>query len=257
MKLGNKKKFKRLTQTTIIGLALVLALTGAGCQKDTNTNKDPNVNAASNANTNKVTNTNASSDTDPYADLMKYDNKVIDITSTDGKVKGQVGIKIDKTEAYPINVVYFLKVNDSLPKSVAEVTGAGETYYYIANHAAAANIQKGNGTGSLSAAFCNTDSTPDILALAESRDIDLDLYLGCDAQYDPWHSTSTFTHIYGNYYNSDTFNYDLVTAKDALAVFDTAQFYAEDPETGGFGADDATVIGQGSISAQYDLTFTE
>jgi len=257
MEEGNKQK--KSPVVTIVIIVIIVIGGGIGiyfATKGTDTNTTTNTNIT-NTTTNTTANTNTATVADPYADLMKYDNKIIEITSTDGKVQGQIGIKIDKTEEYPIIVVYFMKVKGSLPKSVAAATGSGEAYYYIANHAAAADVQKGTGTGALSAAFCNVDAMPDVLAMAQSRTVLLDIYQGCDAQYDPWHTTNVFYHAYATYYDSDTFDYDRVLSKDTLAIFDSAPFYKEKPEIGGYGVDNATVISQGEISAQYDLTYTE
>ncbi|MBU1075169.1 hypothetical protein KJ705_03750 [Patescibacteria group bacterium] len=232
----------------IIGLAIGAYFLFSG-KDTTNTTNQP-------ANTNETA-VNTNTTVDPYADLKQYDGTTIDITSTDGKVVGQIGIKFDMTETYPISVIYFMKVNDSLPKSRAEVVAAGDAYYYITNHSAEANIRTGNGTGALSAAFCNTDQDPDVLAIAADRSISIELYEGCDAQYDPWHTTSTFYHLYGNYYDSDNFDYEMLTSRDTLAIFDSAAFYVEDTETGGYSADYETVISDGEITSQYSLIYTE
>jgi len=232
----------------VIGVGIGAYFIFSGGETTTTTNQAANT---------AVANTGQTAAADPYADLMQYDGKVITIASTDGKVTGSVAISINQTQDRPIVAVYFMKVKDSLPKSVAAATGSGESYYYIASHAAVADIRSGSGTGVLSEAFCNPEQTPDVLALAQARSIDLELYRGCAAQYDPWHTTDTFYHIYADYYDSSDFNYDLVTSKDTLAVFDTAPFYQEDPEIGGYNADDVTVISQGEITAQYDLIYTD
>ena len=253
-----EKKSNKVILTVVIIVVVIGAAAGIyfatqGENENTNATKTTTTNTA----TNTTANTSTVTETDPYADLMKYDNKVLTISSTDGKVTGQVAISIDKTQTMPITVVYFMKVDDSLAKSVAATSGAGAAYYYIANHTTADAINDGDGTGSLSEAFCNVDQMPDVLAMAQARSIDIDLYLGCDAQYDPWHSTNTFYHVYSNYFNSDTFNYDSIIGKDTLAVFDSAPFYTEDPEIGGWGADDEQVISEGEVAAQYDLIYTE
>jgi len=231
------------------GAGLYFAMSGgeetADENSETNTGTENNGQAAVNAD-------------DPYADLMKYDGKTIDVSSTDGKVTGQVAIAIDKTESYPINVVYFMKVADPLPKTTAATGGDG--YYYIANHAKEENLRAGDGTGSFSEAICNPELTPDVLDLAQQRSIDTDIYLGCEAQTDPWHESEVFYHLYSTYYNKDTFDYSRdVIGKDKLAVFDSGPFYEEETVEGyqSWGADNETVIKEGEIVASYDLIFTE
>jgi len=225
--------------------------------KNENTNTTANTNAGTKTNTASVTNANTATKTDPYADLMKYDNKVIEISSSDGKVTGQVAISIDKTQTMPIAVIYFMKVNDPLQKSVAAASGSGEAYYYITNHTSSDKIKEGDGTGSLSEAFCNADDMPDVLSLAQQRSIDLELYRGCDAQYDPWHTTETFYHIYSSFYNNYTFDYDEIIGKDTLAIFDSAPYWVADEEIGGWGVDDDVVISQAEPTTTYSLIYTE
>lgn len=249
-------------KSPIIAIVVAVVVIGAGIGayfmlsgKETTTTTNQAANTAVTNTNQAAANTNAAA-ADPYDDLMQYDGKTVEITSTDGKVTGSVAISIDQTQGRPIIAVYFMKVKDSLPKSIA-ATGGGASYYYIASHAAAANIRNGTGTGTFSEAFCNPEQMPDVLALAEARSIETELYRGCDAQYDPWHTTETFYHIYADYFDSSDFNYNLIIGKDTLAVFDTAPFYQEDPEIGGYNADDATVISQGEITTQYNLIYTD
>lgn len=232
------------------GIGIYLAMSGG---EDTNTNT-----ATTNTTTTKTNQAATNSETDPYADLMQYDDKTIDITSDDGKVTGQIAISIDLTEEYPINVVTFMKVDDPLPQTTAATGGTG--YYYIANHAKEEYIRFGDGTGALSEAMCNPEATLDVLDLAQRRTIDSDIYLGCDAQTDPWHVTEVFYHIYASYYNNETWDYkNDVIGKDTLAVFDSAPFYEEEEIEGyqSWGADDEIVIRDGEIVASYDLIYTE
>jgi len=245
---------EKQSNKAMIIVIVVIILLGATLGIYLFTKKDDSettTNTTTNAAT--VTNTN----TDPYADLMLYDNKLVTISSADDKVTGQMAISIDKTQKMPITVVFFFKVDDTLAKSVAANLGAGESYYYIANHTSTGAVNDGNGTGSLSQAFCNTDAMPDVLALAQQRSIDLELYRGCDAQNDPFHTAETFYHIYSNYYNSSTFDYDKLIGRNTLAIFDTAPYYEKNMETGGFGVQDSTVIAQSVPTIIYDLLYTE
>ncbi len=255
-----EKKSNKAILIVIVIIVLLAATLGIylftkGENENTNTATDTNT--ATTTNSSSATNTNTTTEADPYADLMQYDEKIIGIASIDGKVTGLVAISIDKTQTMPIAVVNFLKVDDSLPKSVDAVSGSGEAYHYIASHTTADAINQGDGTGALSEAFCNVDDMPDILALAKERNIDIELYRGCDAQYDPWHSTQTFYHVYSSFYNNYTFDYDKIIGKDTLAIFDTAPYYEADEETGGWGADSATVIAQAEPTAMYDLVYAE
>lgn len=260
-----EKKSKKMLMVIII----VIVVLGAAAavyfftqsEETTNTATTTNTTATTNttSNTTNATNavTNTNTEADPYADLMQYDDNIIGIASTDGKVIGLAAISIDTTQTMPISVVYFLKVDDTLPKSIAANVGAGESYYYIANHTTADKINEGDGTGTLSAAFCNTDDMPDILTLAQERSIDIELYDGCDNQYDIFHSTTTFYHVYADYHNNYDFDYDEIIGNDTLAIFDEAPYYEADAEDGGWNADAATVIAQAEPTAMYELVYAE
>ena len=245
----------------LIIIIIVILVIGAGAGIYFFMQREETMNTATPTNTNINTNTtgaiNTNTEADPYADLMQYDDNIIGIASTDGKVIGLAAISIDTTQTMPISVVYFLKVDDTLPKSIAANVGAGESYYYIANHTTADKINEGNGTGTLSAAFCNTDDMPDILTLAQERSINIELYLGCDAQYDIWHTTTTFYHVYADYHNNYDFDYDEIIGNDTLAIFDEAPYYEADAETGGWDADNAAVISQATPTATYDLVYSD
>lgn len=235
---------KKPNQTMLI-VVIIIILIGAGVAIYFATQKEDDINTTSNTNMENL-----------YTDLMQYDDKVIEITSSDGKVVGQLAISIDKTQIRPITVVYFLKVDDALPKSIDAASGAGEAYYYIANHTTAETINEGDGTGALSEAFCNTSEMPDVLGMAQQRSIDLELYRGCDAQNDPFHTTETFYHLYANYYNNYDFDYESLISKDTLAIFDSAPYYVADEETGGWGADDSAVISQAEPTTTYSLIYS-
>lgn len=224
-----------------------------------NTNVTTNTNTATTTNTASATNTvtNTAGEADPYADLMKYDNKVVEISSSDGKVTGQLAISIDKTQEMPIAVVYFMKVADALPKSIAAAGGSGASYYYIANHTTAAAVNVGDGSGSFSVVFCNEGEMPNVLSLAQQRSIDIELYRGCDEQYVLDHTATSFYHVYSTFHNNYDFDYDAIVGQDTLAVFDTAPYYEADAETGGWGADNETVIAQAEPTVTYDLLYTE
>ena len=253
-----EKKSRKTTLIAVVILVVIGAAIGVYFitqNENGNTNTTTTTNTMSAANTASVTNTN--SETDPYANLMQYDDKIIGIASIGGKVTGLAAISIDTAQTMPIAVVYFLKVDDPLPKSVAANVGAGESYHYIANHATSDAINVGTGTGVLSEAFCNSSEMPDVLALAQERSIGLELYRGCDAQYDPWHTTETFYHLYIDYYNNYTFNYDEIVGKDTLSVFDSAPYYEADEEIGGWNADAETVITQAEPAATYNLVYAE
>jgi len=227
------------------GVAVYFIVTSGQENKETNTNT---------AAVNGTAASNVTAKADPYAALQAYNGKVVTIASTDGKVSGRMAIYFNLAEQMPIQVVYFLKVKDALPKKASSL--GGELYNYIANHDQASEIRQGEGTGVLSAAFCNLDQTPDVLAIAQSGDYNVTTYGGCSAQYEVGASTDTFFHIYVDYYNSYTFNYSLLKAKDTFAIFDASPFYTPNAETG-FDLDEARVIQEGTISAQYALTYSE
>lgn len=209
-------------------------------------------------NTNTISNTNTSTEVDPYADLMKYDDKVIDISSVDGTLEGKIAISIDLTQEYPINVLHFIKITESLPQTA--IGSSGLSYYYIANHTQTGNLRTGEGTGGLGAAFCNPDQMPDVLTMAQQRSIDADIYYGCDDQYDPWHTTDVFFNVYGSYYNHETWDYEIsVIGRDKFAVYQSGPFHYEYTEQGvqGWMVDNDQVIKEAEILVSYDLIYTE
>ena len=197
-----------------------------------------------------------SSSTSSSSKSFEYDGKVVQISSVDGKVTGQMAISRDNAQEYPISVVSFMKISDDLPKIKPAVEDLGESYFYIASHVSSEDLRNGSGTGALSAAFCNIDTMPDVLELAKKRTVLTDTYEGCEAQYDPWHDTNTFYHTHLVYYGDDTFDYDRLLNDDVLAIFDQGPFYVSDGESG-YGVDAKTVIAEGEIAAQYELIYTE
>lgn len=256
--MDQENKPKKSPLIWIIVIVIIVVVGGAVVYFVTqNNNENTNtaiVNTAANKTTNKTATTNTSADS--YADLMKYDGKVVNISSADGKVTGKLAIAYRKGEQMPMQVVYFLKVTDELPKTAA-ATGGGASYYYIANHIKAADIRVGKGTGVLSPAYCNKDQTPDVLAMAKAGSVNINTFTGCDDQNDPNASTNTFYQLYSAYYNNYDFDYNKIVGKDTLAVFDSAPFWAADPSTGGYSVDSEKVISQGDITAQYSLTYSE
>ncbi|MFH1207418.1 MAG: hypothetical protein V1668_02315 [Patescibacteria group bacterium] len=247
---------KKSNKTLLIIIAFLVVMIGAGAAiyfstQDTNENANTTTNTKTN-----TTNSTAASNiaADPYASLKQYDGKVINISSADGKVKGQAVIAFQMSEAMPIQVVYFLKVTDTLPMSRANV--GGDSYYYIANHAEAANVRTGQGTGLLNPVRCNKDQMPDLTALAKTRATDVATYTGCSSQYDLSVATDTFYQIYSDYYNNYTFSYDKIVGKDTLAVFDSAPFHTTNSTTGASTADNSQVISQSAVAAQYTLTYS-
>jgi len=235
----------------VLIIVVVLMFAGVGVWYFMSKNEQTNTNAVSN--TNAATN-RANTASDPYAAFMQYDNKVVTIASSNGKVTGKMAIAIRKTEEMPIQVVYFLKVKDTLEKKATSFGGA--SYDYIANHAAAADVRKGDGTGVLSPAFCNTDQMPDVLAMARSGSADVTTYAGCSAQYEVGATTDTFYHVYSVYYNAYTFSYDELVALDTFAVFDGSPYY-ESSTGGSYRLNAERTVQEGMITKSYALTYTE
>jgi hypothetical protein len=208
-----------------------------------------NTNTAENTTNTAVTNTNNTAD--PYAALMQYDGRVVNIASTDGKVTGKLAIAYRAGEEMPMQVVYFLKVDDALPKEATSFSGA--SYFYVANHTTAANVRTGEGTGVLSAITCNPDQMPDVLSLARAGSVTVTTYDGCVNQYEVNASTTSFYQVYSDYYNQYDFDYDKIIKKDTLTIFNSAPFYT----AVGAAPDQATVISQAEIAKQYTLTYSE
>lgn len=96
---------------------------------NTNINKaTDNANLNANAmvkNTNSATPGENVNSNDPFANFKQYDNKIVNISSADGKVKGQIGFKLgyDESGKYPmIRTSTFLLINEVLPQKNAQRT---------------------------------------------------------------------------------------------------------------------------------------
>lgn len=250
--MNEQKQEKKSNKTILIIIITVIVIAaGVGIYFFT---QNKNTNATTNTTT-KTNTTTTNTSTDPYANLSQYDGKVITISSANGKVTGQAAIAFRMSEEMPIQVVYFLKVKDALPKKATSFSGA--SYDYIANHDKANELRVGQGTGVLSAAYCNTDQTPDILTMAKAGNLSVTTYSGCADEYAVNASTDTFYHIYVDYYNNYTFDYNEIVGKDTLAVFDTAPYYSEDPSIDGYSLNVEKAIQEGTIAAQYSLTYAD
>lgn len=246
---------KKSNKSIIIIVVIVVVIGGAigayfglkGGHKTSNTNTTATKNTNTKANTN--------SDADPYASLMKYNNKIYTITSTDGKVSGRIGIKINTAWEMPIHAAYFFKIKDNLPKKATSFGGA--SYHYLGNNATAATLRQGSGTGTITPIYCNKDTMVNILDVVDNFSGPTEVYLNCDERSDPLASTDTFSHSSLYYYNKDNFSENGLFKNNKLAVFDGSPYYYEDATTGGYQLNSAKTISEGEITASYDLVFSE
>ncbi|MDZ7798666.1 MAG: hypothetical protein U5L76_03550 [Patescibacteria group bacterium] len=249
----NNKKSSKLI---VIIIVVILVILGAmGVYFVLNKSEESNTNTNTSITNNSIANTNNTSD--PYASLMKYDGSTWSVTSSDGKVDGRVGIKINKEWDYPIHVAYFYKVNDNLPKSEPTQVDLSSGYYYMANNVEKEKAGSEGMAGTFLDIYCNKETMVDILAMTSGLSEATDVYLDCPEIREPFKTTSTFYQAYGLHYNDQTFDINNVLKRDLLEVYDSAAFYKEDSETGGWGADDSEVIANSDPVVSYDLIFTE
>lgn len=212
--------------------------------------------------TSMATNTTATNDVgakDPLAAVREYDGKILTVASTDGKVSGEVGIKLYEGTDTPVHTATFLKITDSLPQSIAP-TGGGASYYLLGNHTTVDGSRDGY-DGTVSSVHCNQDFVPNIMDLTEDLSDPTDPFVSCMANIEyVAGETDTFYLTYSRYDTANTFDYDALFNQTQLEVFDEAPFYEEQEVVDGYpsyGADTNTVVARGDIVAAYTLMVTE
>lgn len=240
----------------VVIIVVIVVIVGAiGVYFVLNKSEESDTNANSSSSANSMANTNSTSD--PYTDLMKYDGQTWQVTSSDNKVEGRVGIKINKEWDYPIHVAYFYKVNDNLPKSEPTQVDLSSDYYYVSNNVAKEKAGSEGMASTFSHIYCNKETMVDILAMTDNLSDATDIYLDCAERLEPFKSTSTFYFSYGLHYNDQTFDINNILKRNLLEIYNSAPFYKKDIETGGWGADDSEVINGSEPVITYNLNFKE
>ena len=230
---------KKQTISILLAVCLCLMLTGISCKKNTNTNQvsNDNTNTAvenSNQETNVNLTTTNDNDQDPLAGLEQYDNKIVEFSSTDGKINGQIGIKLDDSGEYPlVKTVTFLKINDSLPQKQDAYENSG--YHYAAHLAAEENVRS-NHDGQIGATWCNKGESVDVLSSFDSLTDATLKYSECMTDPNSYqYTTETFHHIFASYFLASQFDYQTdILNRNKYYVFDYNDYIYEETYEGGY-----------------------
>lgn len=179
-------------------------------------------------------------------DLAQYDSTVLTVGSTDGKVKGQVGIKVKTNSsggAY-LSATYTLLINEALPKNK---TGAnGFDYQYVGDMVQATSPT--DAEGSVTGIYCNKDVvTTDPFSLTYSHN------QNCPA-FNAGGATSTFIWQFSQNFAS----YAELLATTQIDLYSGAEAWEQDPDDANTSTmNDDKALSQGSKAASFVLTFTE
>jgi hypothetical protein len=262
---------KKSTLAIITGIAFILILAGAGCKRTTtninqatneNTNKSTanlDINAATNSNINTaVKNTNAAHTNDPFKDVRQYDNKIVNFTSTDGKIKGQIGFKLgyDESGKYPMaKTSTFLLINDALPQKKDNNGYSG--YYYI-GHLSKAGEERSDNNGNVSGAFCNKDKMIDALEAIDNFTTATNIYSDCLGPMGSFdQTTETFFHHFTSYYLLNEFDYNGIVAKNKFSIIDYSPYMVKSTEYEGFTPNLDQATAEGPIERSYEIKYSE
>lgn len=224
----------------ILGIAVLLVVSGCTTADNTDQTTSPD----SNTNTNTQTQ-------DSQNELSKYDGKVYQIKSTDGKVEGQLGFKLDEFEGEPVlKTGYLIMINDELP--LRQTTAGFEEYSYAAHLTNSDSYPRLADDGEIGAVVCNKDQKVNVIdALKDSSSTDM--YFDCKTMFEP---TSTFYLFFTRYNTAEFFDINRVLAQDKLYLFDTADYWIE-TEDGGMGVDHEAALESAPIAREYDIEITE
>lgn len=246
----------------ILIMAGVLVFKGTGCKKTTNTNQET---TKTNLNTNSaVKNTNGTApkgnvnSNDPLANFQQYDNKVVDISSRDGKVKGRIGFKLgyDESGKYPmIKTATFLLINEALPQ---KKDNQGFTGYYYIGHLSKAGEERSDNHGNVSGAFCNKDQMIDVIAAIDDFASATNIYSDCLGPMGSFdQTTETFFHHFNSYYLLNEFNYNDIIAENKFSVIDFSQYMTIANEYNGFSPNTDLATAEGPIEKTYDIEYSK
>lgn len=253
-----------MNKTTAIILVIVVVIAGAaiafyfaGRDTDTNTN---NTAVTTNSNTTPVSNANQET-TNSATIVNQYDGKVLNISSTDGKIEGLAGIKIaeiDGTEY--VKVGFFFKIKDAFSQTPTNLR-ASTQYSLLGGHVKIGETRVDDGTGTIGAIYCNKDIMPDALEIASGNFDDQTLrYIECTyGTTDAWADTDTFYHVYSTAFGASVFTLDDIYELNKLEIYDGSQYWVEEIIEGleSEGLDDDAAVANGPILATYTLEYEE
>lgn len=191
--------------------------------------------------------------------FQQYHNKILTIASTDGKLKGEIGIKVEELEGgYPlIKTATFLMINDELP--LKTTSNGTEMYSYFGN-LTTADQARSDDTGNVNPAWCAKNETIDILDSIDNFATATNKYLLCRGAMAMINEpTSVFFNHFTRTYTQYEFNYEQILNQNKFYVFDASSYWPTDAgSTGNYsGPDLDTAVSTASIAAEYDVVVSE
>lgn len=185
-----------------------------------------------------------------YDELLRYDKKVINITSTDGKLVGTAGfsLKKDSKNKPYLDTYYNLIINDALPKNGNLANNGiqlGYGYDYVNN---LVDPSLDSGEGDLSSIFCNKDlviSNPYVSASPQ---------YSCNGINTANMTTEKFIASFSRWYRS----YEEFSIRNAFELYDSSAYWVEEKgsdNTSSWSVDDDKAVGEGQKIRSYTLQF--
>lgn len=256
---------KKSSLIILVAMALALVLTGASCSKDTNTNQaqektntTQDTNQKANTNQQPIANTNTDNDTSDSA--KEYDGKIVDFSSTDRKVTGQVGLKYDATGEYPlIKTVTFLKINDPLPQ---KTDAFGNSGYHYAGHLTSEANARSDHDGQIGETWCNKGEGVEVLNAFDSLTESTLKYSECMTDPTAYqYTTEIFHHIFSSVFLANQFDLQKdVLSRNKYYVFDYTDYIYEETYEGGYqswGPNLDQDLAELPIVRTYDIEYSE
>jgi len=224
----------------ILGIAFLLVVSGCGTAQNNDESDTANNTTAADTQTQ-----------DSQSELSKYDGKVYQIKSADGKVEGQLGFKLEDFDGDPVLATgYLIMINDDLP--LRQTSAGFEEYSYAAHLTNSESDPRLADDGEIGAVVCNKDQRVNIMDAIDDSSI-TDMYFDCKTMFEP---TSTFYLLFTRYNTAEAFDIDTILAQNKLYLFDTADYWVE-TEDGGMGVDHEVALESAPIAREYDIEITE
>ena len=236
---------------TLFSVAMLFLIVGASCSDTaTNTNQTTtNETVSENENTNETSETNTNTGNDAVAAMKAMSGEVYTITSTDGKVTGQLGFNYEEYEGTPLlYTAVFLKIKDNY-------SSGGGTYPYV-SHLTTEGNETSDHDGSIAPRFCRDDLVINILDSFDDFMETTQPYSDCaqelgteTAFMDPLFYTNHFTQAYSQS------NYLEALEQNKYVIFDGTGINTQDEYSEYMDVD--RVPEEGAIYKTYTLTYSQ
>jgi hypothetical protein len=179
------------------------------------------------------------------SDLTQYDGRILKVSSSDGKVTGQVGIKVTAVSGKSrLTASYNLLINQAF--AVNKSTANGSDYQYIGDLVKPDSL--GDAEGSVSAIYCNKDvSTTEPFTISYSHNNN------CPA-FNAGGATGTFAWQFQPNFAS----YAELLAATQADIYSGAGAWEQDPDDASVTTmNDDLAVSQGNKVASFTLMYTE